>query len=114
MKNQIKPIIAALLLGSVFYSNARTLPANPTIKPFSMSMYKVEGLSSVNVFINKLEGSKIKIVIKDASENIIHEEFMGKKETKLRTKFNFSELKKGTYSIETTDGKNIEIKNFSL
>lgn len=114
MKKSFKSIFAALLLSSVFYANARTLPANPTIKTFPLGMYKVEGLPSVNVFVNKLEGTKMIIVLKDASGKIVHEEFMGKKETKRRTKFNLSALEKGTYSIELTDGKNVEIKNFSI
>lgn len=114
MKKSVKSIFAALLLSSVFYANARTLPANPTIKTFALGMYKVEGMPSVNVFVNKIEGTKMKIVLKDATGNIVHEEFMGKKETKRRTKFNFSALEKGTYSIELTDGENKEIKKFSI
>ncbi|MES2795044.1 MAG: hypothetical protein V4683_03705 [Bacteroidota bacterium] len=114
MKNQIKPIIAALLLGTVFFANAKTLPANPTIKPFASSMYKINGVQAINLFVNKLEGSKVKIVLKDTDGTVIYRDVIGKKRTKFRTKFNMDQLKTGSYTLELTDGNSTEIKNIEI
>ena len=114
MKNQIKPIIAALLMGTVFFANAKTLPAEPTIKPYAMSMYKNDGKPTFNVFLNKLEGTKLKIVLKDSEGTLIYDEVISKKSTEFRTKFNMTDLKKGNYTLEVIDGKNVEIKTVEI
>ena len=114
MKNQIKPIIAALLMGTVFFANAKTLPAEPTIKPYAMSMYKNDGKPTFNVFVNKLEGTKLKIVLKDSDGTILYDNVIGKKSTEYRTKFDMADLKKGTYTLEIIDGKNVEVKKLEL
>jgi hypothetical protein len=114
MKNQIKPIIAALLLGTVFFANAKTLPSEPTIKPYAMSMYKNDGKPTFNVFVNKLEGTKLKLVLKDSEGAVIYDEILSKKSTEFRTKFNMADLKKGTYTLEIIDGKNVEVKKVEI
>lgn len=114
MKNQIKPIVAALLMGTVFFANGKTLPAAPTIKPYAMSMYKNIGKPTLNVFVNKLEGTTLKIFLKDSNGDVLYSENMGKKATDFRTKFDMSALKKGTYTLELIDGKNVEIKKVEI
>lgn len=114
MKNQVKPIITALLLGTVFMANANTLPANPTIKPFAYSAYKIEGKAAIKLAINKLKGSKMEICLKDAKGQILFVVGMLKNETNLRSELNLEQLQKGTYTIELTDGKNIEIKKIEI
>lgn len=114
MKNQIKTIVVALLLGTVFFVNAKPLPFIPSIKPYSISIYKVEGKSLINIFINKLEGAKVKISVLDKSGEIVFQEFMGKKDTKFRTKLNLANLETGKYSLEVSDGKNVEVNSFEI
>ncbi len=114
MKNQIKPIIAALLLGTTTLANASTLPAKPTIKPYAFNMYKVDGKAAINLFINKMKGTKMHIVIKDDKGNKIFEDGMFKNETMYRTKINFEALEKGIYYLEMTDGNNTEIKKLEI
>jgi Secretion system C-terminal sorting domain len=114
MKNQIKTIVAALLLGTVFCANANTLPFTPTIKPYAISMYKVDGKSLINIFINKLEGTKVKISVIDKNGEIVYQEYLGKKETKFRTKLDLANLETGSYSLKVTDGKNVEEHAFEI
>lgn len=114
MKNQIKTIVIALLLGTVFYVNAKPLPFISTIKPYAISMYKVDGKSLIKIFIDKLEGSKVRISVIDKSGEIVYQEFMGKKDTAFRTKLDLSNLETGKYSLEVTDGKKIEVNTFEI
>jgi hypothetical protein len=114
MKNQIKPIIAALLLGTTFLVNARTLPVNPTVKPFASSMYVINGRSAVNLSVNKVIGTKLTIVLKNSDGDIIYTEKMGKKATKFRSKLNMTDLPKGKYTLELNDGNNKEIRKIQL
>jgi hypothetical protein len=114
MKNQIKPIIAALLLGTAFFVNANTLPVNPSIKPFVSSMYKSAGMPAYNLAINKAKGTKMKVVLKNSEGEIVYKESLSKRETKFRTKLNLSELQKGSYTLELNDGKNVEIKKIEI
>jgi hypothetical protein len=114
MKNQIKTIAIALLLGITFYSNADTLPAKPSIKTYAISMYKVNGESLYNLFINKIVGSNLKIMLKDANNETVYEKFIRKNETKFRTKLNLTEMEKGHYILEISDGKNMEKRSIEI
>ncbi len=114
MKNSVKPIIAALLLGSTLLTNAKTLPLKPTIKPFAYSVYKNDGKATINLFINKLKGSKMYITLKNSQGEVIYEDGMNKNDTYYRTKFNLTELNKGIYILEISDGQNTEIKKIEI
>jgi Secretion system C-terminal sorting domain len=114
MKNTVKPIIAALLLGSVFALNANTLPTKPTNKPYAYSVYKLNGKAAIKLAINKLNGSRLSIILKDAKGEILFEDGMYKKETYYRTEFNLESLKKGIYTLEISDGNNVEVKKIEI
>ena len=114
MKNQIKTFVTALLFGLVFYTNANTLPAKPSLKTYALSMYKVNGESAYNIFINKLEGNTLKITLRNLQNEIVYEQFMGKNETKFRTKLNLRDVDNGKYFFEVTDGNNIETKALEI
>lgn len=114
MKKLIKPIIATLLMGSVFFANASTLPAKPTLKTYAFSMYKNDGKATINLFINKLKGSQVQITIKNANGDVLFTEKMYKNDTNYRTKFDLNALEKGVYNIELNDGANIEHKQFEI
>jgi myo-inositol-hexaphosphate 3-phosphohydrolase len=114
MKNQIKTIVVALIWGTAIFANANSLPVKPTIKTFALSVYKINGESSYNIFVNKLEGSILKITLKDAKNDIFYEQFLSKKETKFRTKLNVSNLESGNYFLELTEGGNVEIKAIEI
>lgn len=114
MKNQIKPIITALLLGAFTFASAKTLPVSPKLKSFATGIYKLDGKPIFNVNINKLKGAVVTIVIKDSKGEIVFEDMMRKSVTTYRTKINMAELKKGKYTLELNDGVNIETKKIEL
>ncbi len=114
MKNQIKPIITILFLAASFAINARTLPAAPTVKTFAASMYKVVNTDAVNLYIDKLQGSKLKLELLNKNGEIIYTQNLSKKATKFRTKFNMEALEKGKYFLKITNGNTTEIRNIEI
>jgi Secretion system C-terminal sorting domain len=114
MKNQIKPIITALLLGSALMTNANTLLANPTIKPYAYSVYKIDGKAVIRLAINKLKGTTMNVTLKDANGEVLYREGINKKETNYRSQFNLESLKKGTYTLELSNGELVEIKKIEI
>jgi phosphoribosylformylglycinamidine (FGAM) synthase-like amidotransferase family enzyme len=113
MKNQLKSLIAAFVIGATTLVNANNT-MEPTKKSFAAVVFKSEVTKSMNVFINKEKGSVLEIVVKDAEGNILYDDVMGKTAQSYRTKFRMDNLPKGTYSVEMTDGKNKEIKEVDI
>lgn len=114
MKTQIKPIFAALLLGTATFINAATLPGKPTLKPFATGIYKSIGKATLNVNIDKLKGAKVDISLMDSKGTVVFEDVMRKNERYYRTKINMDALEKGTYLLELNDGTNKEVKRVDL
>ena len=114
MKTQIKPIIAALLLGTAMLTNAATLPNKPALKPFATGIYKSMSKPTLNVNIDKLKGAKVDISFMDSKGTVLFEDVMRKNERYYRTKINMAGLEKGTYLLELNDGTNKEVKKVEI
>lgn len=114
MKNQFKTIVTALLLGSAIFANANTNPANPTVKNYALSMYKINGKSHYNVAIDKSAGSQVKILLKAANNAIVYDNNISKNETQFRTKLDLSNMENGKYLLIVTDGTNVESKEIEV
>ncbi len=114
MKNQIKPIITALLLGVASFANAGSFKVEPTVKPFATGIYKSVGQPTLNVNIDKEKGTKITITLKDRAGEVIYEDTFTKNQVNYRTKINMNQLEKGTYFLELNDGKNTEVKKIEI
>lgn len=114
MKNQIKTIVTAMLLATTFMANARTLPATPSVKSFAASLYKIDNKEAINLFVNKIKGTKLKLEILDQKGAILYSQVLSKKATKFRTKFNFANLTKGKYTIKLTDSNTVELKTIEI
>lgn len=114
MKNQIKPIIAALLFGAGSIANAGTKSVNPNVKPFATGIYKTAGIPTLNVNIDKAKGTKITITLKDKAGEVIYEDTFSKNQVNYRSKINMKLLEKGTYFLELNDGTNVEKKKIEI
>ncbi len=114
MKNQIKLIATTLLLATTMMANASTLPTAPTVKSFAASLYKIDNKEAVNLFVNKLKGTKLKLEILDQKGVVLYRQVLNKKATKFRTKFNFANLKNAKYTIKLSEGNNVELKTIEI
>ena len=113
MKNQVKSIIASLMLGTAVFANASNLSLEPGKKSFEAVAIQNK-VKSMNLFIDKQKGSKLEIIIKDEEGNVLYEDIMGKNAQYYRTKLNRANLSNGNYYIELTDGLNNEVKKVEL
>lgn len=114
MKTNLKTLIAAFMIGAVTIANANNLNTEPAKKSFGTSIFKSDYQAKLNVFIDKVKGSMLTIVIRDSEGTILYEDIMGKSQVNYRSKFDLSKLEKGTYFIEINDLNNKEVKEIKI
>ncbi len=114
MKTNLKTLMVALMMGAVTITNANNLNPEPAKKSFGASIFKSDFNAKLTVFIDKVKGTKLTIMLKDADGTVLYEDIMGKTQENYRSKFDLSKLEKGTYLIEINDQNKKEIKEINI
>jgi hypothetical protein len=112
MKTIITSLVCALAL-----SSSVAFASDPTedkkAKPLQIGVFTTKD-SKIQMAVRKGAGEKAVITLRDAKQNVIHEEIMGKKSEKFDARFDVSELAEGNYTLEVTAGKDKIQKQVSI
>jgi hypothetical protein len=112
MKTIIASLVCALAL-----SSSVAFASDPTedkkAKPLQIGVFTTKE-SKIQMAVRKGAGEKAVITLRDAKQNVIHEEVMSKKSEKFDARFDVSELAEGNYILEVTAGKDKIQKQVSI
>jgi hypothetical protein len=112
MKTLVTTLACALAL-----SSSVTFASDPTedkkAKPLQIGVFTTKE-SKIQMAVRKGVGEKAIITLRDAKQNVIHEEIMGKKTEKFDARFDVSNLADGDYTLEVTSGKEKIQKQVSI
>ncbi|MDR6563182.1 MULTISPECIES: hypothetical protein [unclassified Arcicella] len=115
MKSIVKTFAIALCSVLSFFANATDKnEATNTQKSFAVGMYQTINTLQMNILIEKLEGKNLSISLKNEKGEVLANEYVGKKGTTYRGKFDLSELEDGKYSFEITDGATKIVKTVNV
>jgi hypothetical protein len=117
MKTLAKPIAALLLTGSSLLVNIGTASAKSPLfnhftkgilisnETFSVSVQQVGSSQVMRVSIDKQEGKRLVVTLRDADGNSIYSTLTDKGNSRIETDYNFSDAEQGNYTLEVSDGK---------
>lgn len=112
MKTLVTTLVCALAL-----SSSAAFASDPTedkkAKPLQMGVFTTKE-SKIQMAVRKGAGEKAVITLRDAKQNVIHEEVMSKKSEKFDARFDVSELAEGNYTLEVSAGKDKIQKQVSI
>lgn len=112
MKTLATTLVCALALSSTV-----AFASDPTedkkAKPLQIGAFATKD-SKIQMAVRKGVGEKAIITLRDAKQNVIHEEIMGKKLEKFDARFDVSALAEGEYTLEVTSGKEKIQKQVSI
>lgn len=112
MKTIITTLVCALALSSTV-----AFASDPTedkkAKPLQIGVFTTKD-SKIQMAVRKGAGERAVITLRDAKQNVIHEEVMSKKSEKFDARFDVSELAEGNYTLEVSAGKDKIQKQVSI
>jgi hypothetical protein len=104
MKKLFKTLTIVLLASATtFASVTDDKMAIKKIDTFAVGMYKMKDAAKVRLLLNKVQSNVVTIELTDEAGNLIHREFINKKQTKYGKSFDMSKLKDGTYTFVISD-----------
>ncbi|MGX7686251.1 hypothetical protein [Flectobacillus sp. BAB-3569] len=110
---QLFSISALTVLSVVSFANNDNNNANKT-KTFEVGMFKSKNSLNMNLMLEKVTDKKVKIILKDPSGKVLHQEYVAKNTPSYYGKFDMSQLEDGVYTFEITDGTEKIIKTVNL
>lgn len=112
MKTFVTTLVCALALGST-----ATFASDPTeekkAKPIQIGVFTTKE-AKIQMAVRKGQGERAVITLRDAKQNILHEDVMSKKSEKYDARFDVSQLEEGEYTLEVTSGKDKIQKKVSI
>ena len=109
MKKLFKTLAVVLLASATtFASVTDNKMAIKEIDTFAIGMYKVKNTSKVRLILDKFQNNIVSVKLTDQDGNVLHQEFITKKEMNYSKNFDMSRLQDGTYTFVISD-KNEEI-----
>jgi hypothetical protein len=118
MKTLSKAIAAILVTGCSLMMNIGTASAKSPLfnrfakygieignETFSVSVQQVGSSQVMRVSIEKPEGKRLVVTLKDADGNAIYSALTDRDKSRIQTDYNFSEAEQGKYTLEVSDGK---------
>lgn len=112
MKTLVTTLVCALAL-----SSSVAFASDPTedkkAKPLQIGVFTTKD-SKIQMAVRKGVGERAVITLRDAKQNVIHEEVMSKKSEKFDARFDVSELAEGSYTLEVASGKDKIQKQVSI
>lgn len=112
MKTLVTTLVCALAL-----SSSVAFASDPTedkkAKPLQIGVFTTKD-SKIQMAVRKGAGERAVITLRDAKQNVIHEEVMSKKSEKFDARFDVSELAEGSYTLEVASGKDKIQKQVSI
>lgn len=112
MKTLITTLACALALSSTV-----AFASDPTedkkAKPLQIGVFTTKE-AKIQMAVRKGAGERAIITLRDAKQNVIHEEVMSKNSEKFDARFDVSALADGDYTLEVTAGKDKVQKQVSI
>ena len=114
MKNLVKSLICAFAFSIVFvFSASADDKETKKITGFGSGIYTTkEGKIRVNV--DKFNKKATVILLEDSKGKVLHEEIVGKNETKVRRLLDMSQLPTGEYTLKISSNGERQIKKLGL
>jgi hypothetical protein len=113
MKTIVKTFAIAALSALSLVATAKTIGPTKT-KTFEVGMFQSTNTMKMNVLIEKTEGQKMTILLKNEGGEIIHREVVEKNAANYAGKFDLSQLADGKYTFEFSSGKETVTKVVNL
>lgn len=110
MKTLVTTLVCALALSASFASDPTE---DKKAKPLQIGVFTTKE-AKIQMAVRKGVGEKAVITLRDAQQNVIHEEIMGKKSEKFDARFDVTNLKDGEYTLEVISGKEKIQKQVSI
>lgn len=112
MKTIITSLACALALtSSVAFASDPT--EDKKAKPLQIGVFTTKE-AKIQMAVRKGAGQKAVITLRDAKNNVLHEEVMSKKSEKFDGRFDVSGLSDGQYTLEVTSGNEKIQKQVSI
>lgn len=112
MKTLVTTLVCALALSSTV-----AFASDPTedkkAKPLQIGVFTTKE-AKIQMAVRKGAGERAVIILRDAKQNVIHEEVMSKKSEKFDARFDVSNLSDGDYTLEVIAGKDKVQKQVSI
>ncbi|MFN8346679.1 MAG: hypothetical protein U0X91_16880 [Spirosomataceae bacterium] len=112
MKTLVTTLVCALAL-----SSSVAFASDPTedkkAKPLQMGAFTTKE-AKIQMAVRKGAGEKAVITLRDAKQNVVHEEIMSKNSEKFDARFDVSALADGEYTLEVKAGKDKIQKQVSI
>lgn len=112
MKTLVTTLVCALALSSTV-----AFASDPTedkkAKPLQIGVFTTKE-AKIQMAVRKGAGERAVIILRDAKQNVIHEEVMSKKSEKFDARFDVSYLSDGDYTLEVIAGKDKVQKQVSI
>lgn len=112
MKTLVTTLVCALALSSTV-----AFASDPTedkkAKPLQIGVFTTKE-AKIQMAVRKGAGERAVITLRDAKQNVIHEEVMSKKSEKFDARFDVSNLSDGDYTLEVIAGKDKVQKQVSI
>jgi hypothetical protein len=100
MKKLFKTLAVVLLTSATtFASVGDDKMAIKEIDTFAIGMYKLKNTSKVRLMLDKFQSSAVSVVLTDESGNVLHRDFIAKKQMDYSKTFDLSRLTDGTYTF---------------
>lgn len=80
----------------------------------AVGMYHVVGTTKMRLMMEKPQGLKAVVKVKDQQGKVLQERMVGKKESKVSVKIDFSQVSDGNYRVEVSCGTDRIIKDIQL
>jgi hypothetical protein len=81
---------------------------------FDAALYKVAQTNKVKLSVDKGEGDKLRVILKDKAGKIYYSELFSQKDAKYRRVFDLEEMTDGTYYFELFNNKNRLVKEVQI
>lgn len=118
MKTLVSSLLVALFVTASTVSFARTDDRTPreskTVAAFKVGVYPSVESTKLNVLIAKETGADISVQLRNEQGYVLATQWVSKKETSCRLRFDLSELEDGKYQVVVSDGTTKTVKEMNL
>lgn len=112
MKKLFKTLAVVLIASATTFASATDdKMAIKEIDTFAVGMYKLKNTSKVRLMLDKFQTSTILVQLADENGNLLHREFISKKQMDYSKTFDLSKLADGTYTFTIENGIEKETHN---
>ena len=112
MKKLLKTLAVVLLTSATaFASVTDDKMAIKEIDTFAIGMYKLKNTSKIRLMLDKFRSSAVSVILLDESGNILHRDFITKKQMDYSKTFDLSRLTDGTYTFVIESGTEKETRD---